>query len=212
MEFFIYPVSQAADITAFKATLVPAGEDQEPMLEQAREIVRNFNNIYGNVLVEPKGLFPKGNAARLPGIDGKAKMSKSLNNAIYLSDEPDIITKKVMNMFTDPNHIRVQDPGCIESNTVFTYLDTFCNDYEYLGKLKEHYQMGGLGDVKVKKYLNEILQAELEPIRKRRKEFEEDIPGLYEILRNGSYNARIIAKNTLEEVRDAIGINYFKQL
>ena len=210
--FFIYPISQAADITAFKATLVPAGEDQEPMLEQAREIVRSFNNIYGNVLVEPKGLFPKGNAARLPRIDGKAKMSKSLNNAIYLSDEPDIITKKVMNIFTDPNYIRVQDPGCIENNTVFTYLDTFCNDYEYLEELKENYQMGGLGDVKVKKYLNEILQAELEPIRKRRKEFEEDIPGLYEILRSGSYNARIIAKNTLEEVRDAIGINYFKQL
>ena len=210
--FFIYPVSQAADITAFKATLVQVGEDQEPMLEQAREIVRSFNNIYGNVLVEPKGLSPKGNAARLPGIDGKAKMSKSLNNAIYLSDESDIITKKVMNMFTDPNHIRVQDPGCIENNTVFTYLDTFCNDYEYLEELKENYQMGGLGDVKVKKYLNEILQVELEPIRKRRKEFEEDILGLYEILRSGSYNARIIAKNTLEEVRDAIGINYFKQL
>ena len=137
MEFFIYPVSQASDITAFKATLFPVGEDQEPMLEQAREIVRSFNNIYGNVLVEPKGLFPKGNAARLPRIDGKAKMSKSLNNAIYLSDEPDIITKKVMNIFTDPNYIRVQDPGCIENNTVFTYLDTFCNDYEYLftGKL-----------------------------------------------------------------------------
>ncbi len=212
MEFFIYPVSQASDITAFKATLFPVGEDQEPMLEQAREIVRSFNNIYGNVLVEPKGLFPKGNAARLPRIDGKAKMSKSLNNAIYLSDEPDIITKKVMNIFTDPNYIRVQDPGCIENNTVFTYLDTFCNDYEYLEELKENYQMGGLGDVKVKKYLNEILQVELEPIRKRRKEFEEDIPGLYEILRSGSYNARIIAKNTLEEVRDAIGINYFKQL
>ena len=136
MEFFIYPVSQASDITAFKATLFPVGEDQEPMLEQAREIVRSFNNIYGNVLVEPKGLFPKGNAARLPRIDGKAKMSKSLNNAIYLSDEPDIITKKVMNIFTDPNYIRVQDPGCIENNTVFTYLDTFCNDYEYLEELK----------------------------------------------------------------------------
>ena len=169
--FMIYPVSQAADITAFKANIVPVGEDQLPMIEQTREIVRSFNNIYKeDVLVEPRAILPKEGLGRLPGIDGKAKMSKSLNNAIYLSDEPDVIKNKVMSMYTDPNHIRVEDPGTIENNTVFIYLDAFCNEIDKLQEMKMHYQRGGLGDVKVKKYLNEIIQAELEPIRNRRKE------------------------------------------
>ena len=209
--FMIYPVSQAADITAFKANIVPVGEDQLPMIEQTREIVRSFNNIYKEeVLVEPRAILPKEGLGRLPGIDGKAKMSKSLNNAIYLSDEPDVIKNKVMSMYTDPNHIRVEDPGTIENNTVFIYLDAFCNEIDKLQEMKMHYQRGGLGDVKVKKYLNEIIQAELEPIRNRRKEYEKNLDYVYEVLKEGSNNARKIASNTLRDVRNAIGIEYFK--
>ena len=209
--FMIYPVSQAADITAFKANIVPVGEDQLPMIEQTREIVRSFNNIYKeDVLVEPRAILPKEGLGRLPGIDGKAKMSKSLNNAIYLSDEPDVIKNKAMSMYTDPNHIRVEDPGTIENNTVFIYLDAFCNEIDKLQEMKMHYQRGGLGDVKVKKYLNEIIQAELEPIRNRRKEYEKNLDYVYEVLKEGSNNARKIASNTLRDVRNAIGIEYFK--
>lgn len=209
--FMIYPVSQAADITAFKANIVPVGEDQLPMIEQTREIVRSFNNIYKeDVLVEPRAILPKEGLGRLPGIDGKAKMSKSLNNAIYLSDEPDVIKNKVMSMYTDPNHIRVEDPGTIENNTVFIYLDAFCNEIDKLQEMKMHYQRGGLGDVKVKKYLNEIIQAELEPIRNRRKEYEKNLDYVYEVLKEGSNNARKIASNTLRDVRNVIGIEYFK--
>lgn len=211
--FLIYPVSQAADITAFKATVVPAGEDQLPMIEQTREIVRSFNLIYEKeVLVEPRVILPKAGLGRLPGIDGNAKMSKSLNNAIYLSDEPEVIKKKIMSMYTDPNHIRVEDPGQIENNTVFTYLDAFAQDKAKVEEMKEHYKRGGLGDVKVKKYLNEVLQAELEPIRARRKEYEKNIDYVYEILKTGSEKAREKASNTLHEVREAIGINYFNNL
>lgn len=209
--FFIYPVSQAADITAFKATLVPVGEDQLPMIEQAREIVRSFNNIYGDVLVEPKALIPKEGSGRLPGLDGKAKMSKSLNNCIYLSDEADVIQKKVMSMYTDPNHIRIEDPGQVEGNMVFTYLDTFCKDKDKVQELKEHYQRGGLGDVKIKRYLNEVLQAELEPIRNRRNEYKKDIDAVYDILKKGSEKAEEIAAKTLDEVRTAIGLEYFRR-
>ena len=208
--FFVYPVSQVADITAFKADLVPVGNDQKPMIEQAREVVRSFNNIYGEVLVEPEGMYPEGIEGRLPGLDGKAKMSKSLGNAIYLSDEADVVQKKVMSMFTDPNHIRVEDPGCVENNAVFTYLDAFCKDKAALEEMKAHYRRGGLGDVKVKRYLNDILQAELEPIRARRKELEKNKDYLYEVLRKGSDNARAVAAQTLSEVRDAMGIEYFK--
>ena len=209
--FMIYPVSQAADITAFKANIVPVGEDQLPMIEQTREIVRSFNNIYKeDVLVEPRAILPKEGLGRLPGIDGKAKMSKSLNNAIYLSDEPDVIKNKVMSMYTDPNHIRVEDPGTIENNTVFIYLDAFCNEIDKLQEMKMHYQRGGLGDVKVKKYLNEIIQADLEPIRNRRKEYEKNLDYVYEVLKEGSNNARKITSNTLRDVRNAIGIEYFK--
>lgn len=208
--FFVYPVSQVADITAFKADLVPVGNDQKPMIEQAREVVRSFNNIYGEVLVEPEGMYPEGIEGRLPGLDGKAKMSKSLGNAIYLSDEADVVQKKVMSMFTDPNHIRVEDPGCVENNAVFTYLDAFCKDKDTLEEMKAHYRRGGLGDVKVKRYLNDILQAELEPIRARRKELERNKDYLYEVLRKGSDNARAVAAQTLSEVRDAMGIEYFK--
>lgn len=208
--FLIYPVSQAADITAFKADIVPVGEDQLPMIEQTREIVRSFNSIYKkDVLIEPRAILPKEGLGRLPGIDGGAKMSKSLNNAIYLSDEPDIIKKKVMSMYTDPNHIRVEDPGEVNNNTVFTYLDAFCKDKVILEEMKEHYKRGGLGDVKVKKYLNEILQAELEPIRNKRKKFKMDTEYVYDVLKNGSNNAKEIAANTLSEVREAIGIEYF---
>lgn len=211
--FLIYPVSQAADVTAFKATVVPAGEDQLPMIEQTREIVRSFNSIYEKeVLVEPRVILPKTGLGRLPGIDGNAKMSKSLNNAIYLSDEPEVIRKKIMSMYTDPNHIRVEDPGQIENNTVFTYLDAFTKDKAKVEEMKEHYRRGGLGDVKVKKYLNEVLQAELEPIRARRKEYEKNIDYVYEILKSGSEKAREKASNTLHEVREAIGINYFNNL
>ncbi|ULG75218.1 tryptophan--tRNA ligase [Macrococcus brunensis] len=209
--FLIYPVSQAADITAFKATVIPVGDDQLPMIEQTNEIVRSFNSIYKKeVLVEAKALLPNKESRRLPGIDGKAKMSKSLNNAIYLSDSADIVQKKIMSMYTDPNHIRVEDPGNVENNTVFTYLDAFCTDKEKLIGMKEHYQRGGLGDVKVKRYLNDILQAELEPIRKKRIEYEKNQDYVYGVLRQGSQNARAIAAQTLDEVRGAIGINYFE--
>lgn len=208
--FFIYPVSQVADITAFKADLVPVGNDQKPMIEQTREIVRSFNTTYGDVLVEPEGMYPEGIAGRLPGLDGKAKMSKSLGNAIYLSDDADEVRKKVMSMFTDPNHIRVEDPGCVENNAVFTYLDAFCKDKDALEEMKAHYRRGGLGDVKVKRYLNDILQAELDPIRARRKELEQNPDYIYEILKKGSERARAVAAQTLSEVRDAMGIEYFK--
>lgn len=208
--FLIYPVSQAADITAFKADIVPVGEDQLPMIEQTREIVRSFNSIYNReILVEPKAVLPKDGFGRLPGIDGKTKMSKSLKNAIYLSDEPDVIKNKIMSMYTDPNHISINDPGNIENNTVFTYLDAFCREKDKLEEMKEHYQRGGLGDVKVKKYLNEIIQAELEPIRNKRKMYESDIDYVYDILRKGSINAREVASNTLLEVRKVIGLEYF---
>ncbi|KAF0425199.1 tryptophan--tRNA ligase [Pediococcus acidilactici] len=210
--FLTYPVSQAADITAFKADTVPVGDDQEPMLEQTREIVRSFNNIYGkNVLVEPEGYFPPKGMGRIPGLDGNAKMSKSLNNAIYLADDADTIQKKVMSMYTDPQHIRVEDPGHIEGNTVFTYLDIFDPDKEKVQELKDHYQAGGLGDVKIKRYLNEILQAELKPIRERRESYAADLAGVYQILEEGSQKANAIANQTLNEVREAIGLNYFKK-
>ena len=207
--FLIYPVSQAADITAFKATTVPVGEDQLPMIEQTREIVRSFNSIYGDVLVEPEAVLPSSNAGRLPGTDGKAKMSKSIGNCIYLSDDADTIKKKIMSMYTDPNHIRVEDPGQIEGNTVFTYLDVFASDKNTVEEMKEHYKRGGLGDMKVKKYLNEVMQAELEPIRNRRIEFEKDIDAIYDMLKDGSNKARAVAANTLREVREAMGIEYF---
>ncbi|EKQ50235.1 MULTISPECIES: tryptophan--tRNA ligase [unclassified Clostridium] len=207
--FLIYPVSQAADITAFKADTVPVGEDQLPMIEQTREIVRSFNSIYGEVLVEPEAVLPSSNAGRLPGTDGKAKMSKSIGNCIYLSDDADTIKKKVMSMYTDPNHIRVEDPGQIEGNTVFTYLDVFASDKDTVEEMKEHYKRGGLGDVKVKRYLNEVLQAELEPIRNRRIELEKDIDSVYKMLKDGSDKARAVAANTLREVREAIGLEYF---
>jgi len=220
--FFTYPISQAADITAFKATTVPVGEDQSPMIEQTREIVHKFNSVYGETLVEPKILLPDNEAClRLPGIDGKAKMSKSLGNCIYLAEDPKDIKKKVMSMFTDPNHIRIEDPGSLEGNTVFTYLDAFCNDqhfeeylpdYKNLDELKAHYQRGGLGDVKVKKFLNNVLQEELEPIRKRREELQKDIPYVYEVLKKGSEVARETAAQTLHEVRDAMKINYFDDM
>ena len=218
--FFTYPISQASDITAFRATTVPAGEDQMPMVEQTREIVHKFNSVYGETLVTPQILLPENQAClRLPGTDGKAKMSKSIGNCIYLADTPETIHQKVMSMYTDPEHIRVQDPGKIEGNTVFTYLDAFCRpeyfaefwpDYANLDEVKEHYQRGGLGDVKVKKFLNNVLQAELEPIRARRKEYEKDIPAVYEILKNGSAVAQAEAAQTLHDVRAAMKINYFE--
>lgn len=217
--FFTYPISQAADITAFDATTVPAGEDQEPMIEQAREIVRRFNNTYGDALVEPEILLPDNAAClRLPGTDGKAKMSKSLGNCIYLSDTESDVSKRVKTMFTDPDHLRVSDPGKIEGNTVFTYLDAFCRpehfdeflpDYTCLDELKAHYRRGGLGDVKVKKFLDFILQQELEPIRNRRKEFAGDIPEIFARLKKGSEEAREVAAATLDRVRRAMRINYF---
>lgn len=218
--FFTYPISQAADITAFKATTVPVGEDQLPMIEQCREIVRKFNSVYGEVLVEPEALIPETQVCcRLPGTDGKAKMSKSLNNCIYLSDTPEDVQKKIMGMFTDPNHLKVSDPGCVEGNAVFTYLDAFCRDehfekfwpeYENLEALKDHYRRGGLGDVKIKRFLNNIMQEELEPIRTRRKELEKRVPEIYEILRKGSIEAERVAAKTLEEVKSAMKINYFE--
>ena len=218
--FFTYPISQATDITAFKATTVPVGEDQMPMLEQTREIVHKFNAVYGETLVMPEIMLPDNKAClRLPGTDGKAKMSKSLGNCIYLSDPADVVKKKIMSMYTDPNHLRVEDPGQIEGNTVFCYLDAFCRDehferylpdYANLDELKAHYQRGGLGDVKVKKFLNNVLQEELEPIRNRRKEYEKDIPGVYEILKRGTEVAREAAAETLADVKRAMKINYFE--
>lgn len=218
--FFCYPISQASDITAFRATDVPVGEDQLPMLEQCKEIVHKFNSVYGETLTEPNIILPKNAAClRLPGIDGKAKMSKSLGNCIYLSDSAEDVQKKVMSMFTDPNHLRVQDPGKVEGNPVFTYLDAFCTDeqfaeflpeYKCLDELKEHYQRGGLGDVKIKKFLNKVLQAELAPIRERRAMWEARIPDVYDILKSGSEVARTKANETLADVRRAMKINYFE--
>lgn len=208
--FFTYPVSQTADITAFKANLVPVGDDQEPMLEQAREIVRTFNSIYGEVLVEPEGVFPPKGQGRIPGLDGNAKMSKSLGNAIYLSDDEDTLKKKVMSMYTDPNHIHVEDPGQVEGNVVFTCLDIFDKDTAKVQELKDHYRHGGLGDVKIKRYLMEVLNAELAPIRQRRAEFAKDLPAVMDILKAGSDRANQVAAQTLDEVKDAMGLNYFK--
>ena len=218
--FFCYPISQAADITAFKATTVPVGEDQMPMIEQCREIVHKFNSVYGETLVEPQILLPQNQAClRLPGIDGKAKMSKSLGNCIYLSNEPEDIRKKIMSMFTDPNHLRVEDPGKVEGNPVFIYLDAFCRpehfaeflpDYNNLDELKDHYRRGGLGDVKVKKFLNNVIQSELAPIRERRKEWEQRLPDVYDILAEGSKRAEATAAKTLADVRHSMKIDYFE--
>ena len=220
MGFFSYPISQAADITAFKGTVVPAGEDQEPMLEQTREIVRKFNSIYGDVLVEPQILLSKKQSQlRLPGTDGKAKMSKSLGNCIYLSDSEETVRKKVMSMFTDPDHLRVEDPGKVEGNPVFIYLEAFATDesfaefwpeYNNLQELEEHYKKGGLGDVKVKKFLNKVLQAELSPIRERRARYEKDIPGVFAMLEEGSRKAEKKAAQTLAEMKHAMQIDYFQ--
>ena len=218
--FFTYPISQASDITAFKATTVPVGEDQLPMIEQAREIVRKFNSVYGETLVEPTALIPENEVCcRLPGTDGKAKMSKSLGNCIYLSDTEEEVRQKIMSMYTDPNHIKVSDPGNLEGNAVFTYLDAFSKpehferylpDYKNLDELKAHYQRGGLGDVKVKRFLNAVMQEELEPIRAKRKELEQYIPEMYEILKKGSEEARKVAAGTMAEVKRAMRINYFE--
>ena len=218
--FFCYPISQAADITAFRATVVPAGEDQEPMLEQTREIVRKFNDVYGETLTEPEIILPSNHAClRLPGTDGKAKMSKSLGNCIYLSDEPEEIKTKIMSMFTDPTHLRKDDPGHTEGNPVFIYLDAFCRpehfaeflpDYQSLDELKAHYQRGGLGDVTVKRFLNNVMQTELRPIRERRKAWEQRLPEVYEILRAGSEKAEKTAAKTLSAVRSAMKIDYFE--
>ena len=220
--FFCYPISQAADITAFHATAVPVGEDQLPMLEQCKEIVHKFNSVYGETLTEPEIILPSNQAClRLPGIDGKAKMSKSIGNCIYLSDEAEDIKKKIMSMYTDPNHLRVQDPGEVEGNPVFIYLDAFCKDeyfaeflpdYNNLDELKAHYRRGGLGDVKVKKFLNNVIQAELEPIRERRKMWEKRLPDVYEILRIGTQEAEKKAANTLANVRHAMRIDYFEDM
>ena len=218
--FFCYPISQAADITAFRATAVPVGEDQLPMLEQCKEIVHKFNSVYGETLTEPEIVLPSNKAClRLPGIDGKAKMSKSLGNCIYLSDEAEDVRKKILSMFTDPNHLRVEDPGRVEGNPVFLYLDAFSRpehfeeflpDYKNLDELKDHYTRGGLGDVKVKKFLNNVMQAELTPIRERRKMWEQRIPEVYEILREGSKAAEAKAAETLRDVKAAMKINYFE--
>ena len=217
--FFCYPISQAADITAFRATHVPVGEDQMPMIEQCKEIVHKFNTVYGETLTDPKIVLPSNKAClRLPGIDGKAKMSKSLGNCIYLSDEADVVKKKIMSMFTDPNHLRVQDPGRVEGNPVFIYLEAFCRDeyfpeflpeYQNLEELEDHYRRGGLGDVKVKKFLNNVMQAELSPIRTRRKEWEQRIPDVLDILREGSKVAQAKAAETLNDVKASMRINYF---
>ena len=217
--FFTYPISQAADITAFKATVVPVGEDQMPMIEQTREIVHKFNQVYGETLVEPQISLPDNKAClRLPGTDGKAKMSKSLGNCIYLADTEEEVRKKIMSMFTDPNHLRVEDPGEVEGNPVFIYLDAFCKDehfaeflpeYAGLEELKAHYKRGGLGDVKVKKFLNNVMQSELSPIRERRKQWEKDIPAVYDILKKGSEIAEQTAARTLADVRNAMKIDYF---
>ena len=218
--FLTYPVSQAADITGFNANIVPVGEDQLPMIEQTREIVRTFNSMYGDTLVEPKAVLPENKTClRLPGTDGKAKMSKSLGNCIYISDSKEEIKRKVMSMYTDPNHIKVEDPGNTKDNPVFIYLEAFATeehfakylpDYKNLDELKKHYERGGLGDMKVKKFLNDVLQEELEPIRNRRKEFEKKIPEIYKILEEGSKKAEKVVSQTVEKVKDAMGINYFK--
>ncbi len=218
--FFVYPISQAADITAFRATAVPVGEDQQPMLEQCKEIVNKFNAVYGETLTEPEIILPGNKAClRLPGLDGKAKMSKSLGNCIYLSDEADVVKQKIMSMYTDPNHIRVEDPGQVEGNPVFVYLDAFSRpehfaeflpEYASLDELKAHYQRGGLGDVKVKKFLNNVMQAELAPIRERRKMWEQRLDEVKQILKDGSEKARAAAAETLHDVRAAMQINYFE--
>ncbi len=220
--FFTYPISQAADITAFKATVVPVGEDQMPMIEQTKEIVHKFNYVYGETLVDPKIMLPDNKAClRLPGTDGSAKMSKSLGNCIYLSDSEQDVQKKIMSMFTDPTHLRVEDPGHVEGNPVFIYLDAFCRDehfaefwpeYQNLQEVKDHYTRGGLGDVKVKRFLNSVMQAELAPIRERRAQWEKDIPSVYEILKKGSERAEAVAAQTLAEVREAMKINYFDDM
>ena len=220
--FLTYPISQAADITLFNANIVPVGEDQLPMLEQTREIVRTFNNYYSEVLVEPKAVIPDNKiCSRLPGLDGKAKMSKSLGNCIYLSDSEKDVKSKVMSMFTDPNHIQITDPGKVEGNTVFTYLDAFCTDddfseflpdYKNLDELKDHYRCGGLGDVKIKKFLNNILQKELSPIREKRKHYEQNIPEIFDMLLKGSEDARGVGAETLKKVKAAMGINYFEDV
>ena len=220
--FFCYPVSQAADITLFKATTVPAGEDQEPMIEVARELARRFNQIYGDVLVEPNIMLPENaTARRLPGTDGKEKMSKSLGNCIYLSDSADDVWQKVRSMYTDPNHINISDPGTVEGNAVFTYLDAFSTDadfanfwpeYQNLDELKDHYRRGGLGDMKCKKFLNTVINNMLEPMRQRRHELEQDIPAIFDILRKGSEQAREVAAQTMSEVRHAMRIDYFDDI
>lgn len=220
--FLTYPISQAADITLFNANIVPVGEDQLPMLEQTREIVRTFNNYYSEVLVEPKAVIPDNKiCSRLPGLDGKAKMSKSLGNCIYLSDSEKDVKSKVMSMFTDPNHIQITDPGKVEGNTVFTYLDAFCTDddfseflpdYKNLDELKDHYRRGGLGDVKIKKFLNNILQKELSPIREKREHYEQNIPEIFDMLLKGSEDAREVGAETLKKVKAAMGINYFEDV
>ena len=220
--FLTYPISQAADITLFNANIVPVGEDQLPMLEQTREIVRTFNNYYSEVLVEPKAVIPDNKiCSRLPGLDGKAKMSKSLGNCIYLSDSEKDVKSKVMSMFTDPNHIQITDPGKVEGNTVFTYLDAFCTDddfseflpdYKNLDELKDHYRRGGLGDVKIKKFLNNVLQKELSPIREKRKHYEQNIPEIFDMLLKGSEDAREVGAETLKKVKAAMGINYFEDV
>ena len=220
--FLTYPISQAADITLFNANIVPVGEDQLPMLEQTREIVRTFNNYYSEVLVEPKAVIPDNKiCSRLPGLDGKAKMSKSLGNCIYLSDSEKDVKSKVMSMFTDPNHTQITDPGKVEGNTVFTYLDAFCTDddfseflpdYKNLDELKDHYRRGGLGDVKIKKFLNNILQKELSPIREKRKHYEQNIPEIFDMLLKGSEDAREVGAETLKKVKAAMGINYFEDV
>ena len=217
--FLTYPVSQAADITAFDANVIPVGDDQLPMIEQTREIARSFNNMYDDIIVEPDAMLPENSiCSRLPGLDGKAKMSKSLGNCIYLSDDEETIRKKVMSMFTDPNHLKVEDPGKVEGNPVFIYLDAFCRDehfvkylpeYKNLDELKDHYRRGGLGDVKIKKFLNDILQEELKPIRERRREYEKNIPLVYDILKKGSDKAQAKAHKKIVEVKKAMGINYF---
>ena len=220
--FLTYPISQAADITLFNANIVPVGEDQLPILDQTREIVRTFNNYYSEVLVEPKAVIPDNKiCSRLPGLDGKAKMSKSLGNCIYLSDSEKDVKSKVMSMFTDPNHIQITDPGKVEGNTVFTYLDAFCTDddfseflpdYKNLDELKDHYRRGGLGDVKIKKFLNNILQKELSPIREKRKHYEQNIPEIFDMLLKGSEDAREVGAETLKKVKAAMGINYFEDV
>lgn len=207
--FLTYPVSQTADITAFKASLIPVGDDQEPMMEQAREIVRSFNGIYGDVLVEPEGIFPPKGQGRLPGLDGNAKMSKSLGNTIYLSDDEETLYKKVMSIYTDPEHINIDDPGHIEGNIVFTYLDVFGTDKEKIQSMKDHYERGGLGDMVIKKYLFEVLNNVLKPIRIKREEYAKNPELVYKMLEKGCEKANLTANATLKEVKEAMGINYF---